>query len=115
MPTHSRAAGKPAGSSTRRRGSVSLEPQRTGDATSATASLTTAEPRHEKTMAKKSKEGMRGLEHEGDPRGGRQSPEYRTADPRDLVVEGDTVMSGPAGAPQQRDPELRQREKRRKR
>jgi hypothetical protein len=68
-------------------------------------------------MAKKTKEGMRGLEHEGDPRGGRQSPAYRTADPRDLIVEGETVMSGPAGAPQERQPELRRRtpKKRRRR
>lgn len=66
-------------------------------------------------MPKKTKEGMRGLEHEGDPRGGRQSPEYRTADPRDLVVEGETVMSGPAGAPQEREPELRRRRRRRRR
>lgn len=58
-------------------------------------------------MARKTKEGMRGLEHEDDPRGGRQSPQYRTADRRDLVVEGDTVMSGPAGTPQDREPELR--------
>jgi hypothetical protein len=50
---------------------------------------------------------MRGLEHEDDPRGGRQAPQYRSADPRDLVVEGNTVMSGPAGTPQEREPELR--------
>jgi hypothetical protein len=41
------------------------------------------------------------LDVEGDPRGGLQSDEYRTADPRDIVVEGDTAMSGPAGAPQE--------------
>ena len=41
------------------------------------------------------------LEREGDPRGGLQSHEYRTADPRDVVEEGGTVMSGPAGAPQE--------------
>ena len=66
-------------------------------------------------MPTKTKEGMRGLEHENDPRGGRQSPDYRTADPRDLVVEGETVMSGPAGAPQEREPELRSRKRKRKR
>jgi hypothetical protein len=38
---------------------------------------------------------------EGDPRGGLQSEEFRTADPRDLVTEGDVTMSGPAGAPQE--------------
>jgi hypothetical protein len=41
------------------------------------------------------------LEVEGDPRGGLQSEEYRTADPRDVVEEGGTVMSGPGGAPQE--------------
>jgi hypothetical protein len=41
------------------------------------------------------------LEVEGDPRGGLQSPEYRHADPRDVVTEGDVAMSGPAGAPQE--------------
>lgn len=38
---------------------------------------------------------------EGDPRGGLQSPEYRHADPRDVVEEGDVAMSGPGGAPQE--------------
>jgi hypothetical protein len=41
------------------------------------------------------------LDVENDPRGGVQSDEYRHADPRDVVVEGDTAMSGPAGAPQE--------------
>ncbi len=44
---------------------------------------------------------------EGDPRGGLQSDAYRKADPRDLVEEGDVVMSGPGGAPQDREPEAR--------
>lgn len=38
---------------------------------------------------------------ENDPRGGLQSDEYRHADPREVVVEGETAMSGPAGAPQE--------------
>ena len=38
---------------------------------------------------------------EGDPRGGTQSDEYRHADPRELVSEGDVTMSGPGGAPQE--------------
>ena len=42
------------------------------------------------------------LERADDPRGGLQSHEYRTADPRDVVEEGGTVMSGPGGAPQER-------------
>ena len=41
------------------------------------------------------------LDRAGDPRGGVQSEEYRTADPRELVEEGGVVMSGPAGAPQE--------------
>ncbi len=40
------------------------------------------------------------LEREGDPRGGLQAEDYRTADPRDLVESDGTVMSGPGGAPQ---------------
>jgi hypothetical protein len=36
-----------------------------------------------------------------EPRGGTQSEEYRHADPRDLVEEGGTAMSGPGGAPQE--------------
>jgi hypothetical protein len=41
------------------------------------------------------------LERSDDPRGGLQSDEYRAADPRDVVEEGGTVMSGPGGAPQE--------------
>ena len=41
------------------------------------------------------------LNREDDPRGGTQSDEYRHADPRDVVEEGGTVMSGPGGAPQE--------------
>ena len=40
------------------------------------------------------------LDVEGDPRGGVQSDAYRRADPRDVVQEGDVMMSGPGGAPQ---------------
>ena len=40
---------------------------------------------------------------EGDPRGGLQSDEYRHSDPRDLVEDEGVVMSGPAGAPQERE------------
>ena len=48
-----------------------------------------------------------------DPRGGVQSEEYRTADPRELVQEGDVVMSGPGGAPQEgTTPEERRDEQR---
>jgi hypothetical protein len=38
---------------------------------------------------------------EGDPRGGLQSDDYRHADPREVVSEGDVTMSGPGGAPQE--------------
>jgi hypothetical protein len=41
------------------------------------------------------------LNRPDDPRGGTQSEEYRHADPRDVVEEGGTVMSGPGGAPQE--------------
>jgi hypothetical protein len=41
------------------------------------------------------------LDVEGDPRGGTQSDEYRRADPRELVTEGDVTMAGPGGAPQE--------------
>jgi hypothetical protein len=41
------------------------------------------------------------LNREDEPRGGTQSEEYRHADPRDVVEEGGTAMSGPGGAPQE--------------
>ena len=41
------------------------------------------------------------LDVEGDPRGGVQSDEYRHADPREIVAEGDVAMAGPGGAPQE--------------
>jgi hypothetical protein len=41
------------------------------------------------------------LDREGDPRGGLQSEDYRTADPRDLVADEGIVMSGPGGTPQE--------------
>ena len=44
---------------------------------------------------------MHALDREGDPRGGVQSEEYRTADPRELVEEDGVVMGGPGGAPQE--------------
>ncbi|HZQ81775.1 MAG TPA: hypothetical protein VFB25_07365 [Gaiellaceae bacterium] len=40
------------------------------------------------------------LEREGDPRGGLQAPEYRTAEPTEIVESDGTAMSGPGGAPQ---------------
>jgi hypothetical protein len=47
------------------------------------------------------------LERADDPRGGLQSEEYRKADPRDVVEEGGTVMSGPGGSPQDDEPSER--------
>jgi len=38
------------------------------------------------------------LEVEGDPRGGVQDAEYRTADPREIVESEGVAMSGPGGA-----------------
>ena len=47
------------------------------------------------------------LDVEGDPRGGVQSDEYRTAGPTDLVVdESGVAMMGPGGTPQDDDAAL---------
>jgi len=51
--------------------------------------------------AAKQKADPEALDREDDPRGGLQSHEYRTADPRDVVEEDGAVMSGPGGAPQE--------------
>jgi hypothetical protein len=51
--------------------------------------------------AAKQKGDVHALDRPGDPRGGVQSDDYRTADPREVVEEGGTVMSGPGGAPQE--------------
>jgi hypothetical protein len=42
---------------------------------------------------------------EDDPRGGRQTDEYRHSGPTELVVEGDTAMMGPGGSPPRDDDE----------
>ena len=39
------------------------------------------------------------LEREGDPRGGLQSPEYRHAEPTEVVEDEGVAMAGPGGAP----------------
>ena len=54
-----------------------------------------------KDPATKQEGDVHALDREGDPRGGVQSDEYRHADPRDLVEEDGTVMSGPGGSPQE--------------
>jgi hypothetical protein len=43
------------------------------------------------------------LDRDGDPRGGMQSEEYRTADPTEIVEDGGTRMSGPGGSAIQPD------------
>jgi len=69
--------------------------------------------RGEKNRADKQQGDVHALDVEGDPRGGVQSEEYRTADPRELVQEGDVVMSGPGGAPlEDTTPEERRDEQR---
>jgi hypothetical protein len=69
--------------------------------------------RDEKHRANKQQEDVHALDREGDPRGGLQSDEYRSADPRELVEEEGTVMAGPGGAPQEgTSPEERRREDR---
>jgi hypothetical protein len=56
--------------------------------------------RDESNRADKQEGDVHALDVEGDPRGGVQSDDYRHADPRELVEEDGTVMSGPGGAPQ---------------
>jgi hypothetical protein len=60
--------------------------------------------RRKEPTAAKQKGDPHALDRPGDPRGGVQSDEYRYADPRDVVEEGGTVMSGPGGAPQEARP-----------
>jgi hypothetical protein len=57
--------------------------------------------RGEKRRANKQAGDVHALDREGDPRGGVQSDDYRSADPRELVEEDGVVMSGPGGAPQE--------------
>jgi len=57
--------------------------------------------RNEEHRANKQHGDLDALDREGDPRGGEQDPEYRTADPRELVGAEGVTMAGPAGAPQE--------------
>ena len=59
--------------------------------------------RKEKHRAAKQQGDPAALEREGDPRGGLQSPEYRTAEPTKIVETDGVAMSGPGGAPQDDD------------
>jgi hypothetical protein len=56
---------------------------------------------HEEHRADKQQADPGALEVEGDPRGGLQDPQYRTADPREVVQSEGVTMSGPGGAPQE--------------
>jgi hypothetical protein len=56
--------------------------------------------RKEKHRANKQQGDPAALAREGDPRGGLQSPEYRQAEPTDVVEDEGVAMSGPGGAPQ---------------
>ena len=44
--------------------------------------------------------GGSSLDRDDDPRGGMQSEEYRTAEPRDVVEDDGVIMSAPGGTPQ---------------
>jgi hypothetical protein len=55
----------------------------------------------EDARAAKQQADPEALAREGDPRGGLQDEEYRTADPREVVEQEGVVMSGPGGAPQE--------------
>jgi hypothetical protein len=55
----------------------------------------------EEHRADKQQGDPQALEREGDSRGGLQSDEYRSADPREVVAEEGVVMSAPGGAPQE--------------
>ena len=57
--------------------------------------------RGEKHRADKQQEDPGALAVEGDPRGGLQDEQYRTADPREVVESEGAAMSGPGGAPQE--------------
>jgi hypothetical protein len=69
--------------------------------------------RGEKQRADKQERDVHALDRKGDPRGGVQSEEYRSADPRDVIEDEGTAMAGPGGAPQEgTSPEERRREDR---
>jgi hypothetical protein len=57
--------------------------------------------KREEHRADKQHGDVHALDREGDPRGGVQSDDYRTADPRDIVEDNGAVMAAPGGAPQE--------------
>jgi hypothetical protein len=73
-------------------------PDEVGEGTGRQGPWTDADEEH---RADKQQGDVDALNVEGDPRGGEQSEEYRMADPRELVTEGEVTMAGPAGAPQE--------------
>jgi hypothetical protein len=69
--------------------------------------------KREEHRANKQQGDVHALDRERDPRGGAQSREYRTADPRDVVEDDGTVMAAPGGAPREEtSPEERRRQDR---
>jgi hypothetical protein len=69
--------------------------------------------RGEKHRANKQEGDVQTLDREGDPRGGMQSDEYRSADPREFVEQDGVVISGPGGTPQEgQSPDERRAEER---
>jgi hypothetical protein len=56
--------------------------------------------RKERYRAAKQEGDVHALDRGGDPRGGVQDPEYRHAEPEQLVETEGTAMSAPGGAPQ---------------
>jgi hypothetical protein len=57
--------------------------------------------KREEHRADKQHGDVHALDREGDPRGGVQSDDYRTADPRDVLEDNGAVMATPGGAPQE--------------
>jgi len=57
--------------------------------------------KNEEHRANKQQGDLHALDREGDPRGGAQDPEYRTADPREVVSAEGVTMAAPGGAPQE--------------
>jgi len=57
--------------------------------------------RKEKHHANKQQGDPGALERAGDPRGGLQAPDYRRAEPTDVVEADGVAMAGPGGAPQE--------------
>jgi hypothetical protein len=57
--------------------------------------------KREEHRANKQQGDPAALEREGDPRGGLQDEQYRSADPREVVEAEGVAMSGPGGAPQE--------------